>query len=389
MKTELLPKFNEDLYICAQCSFCTTACETIGYTLWESNTPKGRIFALKELLEGKLDGKNGTLASLADSAFSCTLCGRCEAVCQTDIKLRSLWLQLRTELLNRGHFPKKLSLMRDGIDETGNVASYPNEERASWTDFVEDVPDHGFQKEKAEVVYFVGCMSSFSPAISSIPESFAQLLHKAEVDFTIMGEKEMCCTYPLLVGGFGGDEKLIKKLRDANVEAFKSTGATEMVFTCPSCYMTWKEDYLEQYGLDLKLYHSTQYVNRLIDEGKVKLKKTGVKVSYHDPCDLGRNSNEYEAPRKLLRSTGAELLEPAQNREVGLCCGGGGDVEVYDPDLATYMSSATVRAFDETGADITLTACQQCQRTFQSTAKKINSPMKYMDITEFVLGQME
>jgi len=187
----------------------------------------------------------------------------------------------------------------------------------------------------------------------------------------------------------GDDRELVKRLRDDNVEAVKSTGATEMVFTCPSCYLTWKEEYVEQYGLDVKLYHSTQYINRLVDDGKVKLKKAGVKVSYHDPCDLGRNSKEYEAPRKLVRYTEAELLEPAQNREVGLCCGGGGDVEIYDPDLATYMSSATVRAFDETGADITLTACQQCKRTFQATAKKIDSPMKYLDITEFVLEHME
>ncbi|MEE8432000.1 MAG: (Fe-S)-binding protein [Candidatus Desulfatibia sp.] len=386
---ELVGKYREDLYICAQCSFCTTTCETIGYTLWESNTPKGRMFALKELLEGNLEGKSSIMEELSTSAFNCTLCGRCEAVCQTDIKLRDLWLNLRTELVDRGHFPQKLSLMRDGINDTGNVANYPNNERASWVDFVEDAPDHLFQNEKADVVYFVGCMSSFSPAISSIPESFAQVLHKAGVDFTILGEKEMCCTYPLLVGGLGGDKELTDRLRKANVDAVKATGAKEMVFTCPSCYLTWKEEYIEQYGLDVELYHSTHYIRDLARDGKIKLNKTDTKVCYHDPCDLGRNSKEYEAPRKIISYTGAQLAEPDQTKEIAYCCGGGGVVEVYDPDLSTYMSSAAVRAFDETGAEITLTACQQCKRTFQSTAKAINSSMKYMDIVEFVLEHME
>lgn len=387
---ELVPKYREDLYICAQCAFCTVTCEATEFTLWESNSPRGRIFALKEMLEGRLNGnKNSVMEELADSAFKCTLCGRCEAVCQTDINLRSLWLDLRTELVNMGHFPQKLSLMRNAIAETGNVANFPNVERGSWADFVPDVPDDAYQKEKAEVVYFVGCMSSFSPAISSIPESFAQILQKAEVDFLIMGEKEVCCTYPLIVGGYGGDKELMEKLRKQNVEAVKNTGAKAMVFTCPSCYLTWEEEYKNEFGLNIEMHHATHFVRDLVRDGRLKLKKSEAVVSYHDPCDLGRNSNEYEAPREILKLMGAKLVEVDSIRETAYCCGGGGDVEVYDPDLSLKMSSVAARAFDDTGAKITITACQQCKRTFQSTAKKIESPMKYMDIVEFVLEHME
>ena len=388
MRKDLIPKFHEDLFICAQCAYCTTICEASAFTLWESSAPRGRMFALKEMISGRLDSGPKILDELSDSAFKCTLCGRCEAVCQTDIKLRDLWLDLRTELVNRGHFPKKLSLMRNGIEETGNVANYPNNERASWADFLPDLPEEGLVKEKAEIVYFVGCMSSFSPAISSIPESFAQILLQANIDFTIMGEKEMCCTYPLIVGGFGQDEQLVQSLRKKNVEAVKSTGAKMMVFTCPSCYLTWKEEYVEQFELDIELHHSTQFLRDLIKEGRLKINKTNEKVSYHDPCDLGRNSEEYKAPREILKMIGADLREVDKNKNVAYCCGGGGDVEVYDPDLSTQMSSVAANAFDKTGADITITACQQCKRTFQNTAKTIKSKMKYHDISEFVLDNL-
>jgi len=386
---ELVPRFREDLYICAQCSFCTATCEAAGFTMWESDSPRGRMFALKEMFEGRLDSGPELLEELSASAYKCTLCGRCGEVCQTNIDLRSLWLDLRANLLEKGHFPKKLALMRGGIKETGNVANYPNSERASWADFVPDAPEDLFQKEKADVVYFVGCMSSFSPAISSIPESFAQLLSKAGVDFAILGEKEMCCTYPLIVGGYGGDRELVDELKRKNAEAVRATGATVMVFTCPSCYLTWEEEYIKQFDLDIKLYHSTHYVRDLFKNGALTAKPKREKVSYHDPCDLGRNSNEYEAPREILELLGAELVEPDSTRNVAYCCGGGGDVEVYDPDLSTNMSSVAARAFDETGAAITLTACQQCKRTFQSTAKTIKSPMKYMDIVEYTLEHVE
>ncbi len=386
---ELLQKYREDLYICAQCSFCTTSCEATKFAHWESESPKGRMYVLKELFEGNLGGNSDILDELSESAFKCTLCGRCGEVCQTDIDLRSLWLDLRTNLVDRGHFPKKLSLMREGIKESGNVANYPNSERASWADFVPDAPDDLFQKENADVVYFVGCMSSFSPAISSIPESFVQVLAKSGVDFAIMGEKEMCCTYPLIVGGYANDLELTDELRKKNVDAVKSVGASTMVFTCPSCYLTWEEEYLERYGLDIKLYHSTQFVNKLIEDGNLTLADSKATISYHDPCDLGRNSNEYEAPRNVLRSAGAEIVEAEHTREMAFCCGGGGDVEVYDADLSTNMSSITTNAFDETGAKITITACQQCKRTLQKTAQSTNSEMKYMDIVEFVLDNLE
>jgi heterodisulfide reductase subunit D len=383
---EFTPSFKEDFYVCAQCAFCNTVCEAAGFEPWESDSPRGRVFLLKSFLEGELDCAPEAVDQLSESAYKCTLCGKCGAVCQTDIDLRSLWLDLRTELVNRGHFPQKLSLMREGIEKTGNVANYPNEERASWTDFAPGAPDDLWQREKADVVYFVGCMSSFSPAISSIPESFAQLMEKAEVNFTIMGDKEMCCTYPLIVGGFRDDKKLMDDLREKNIEAVKNTGAGVMVFNCPSCYLTWKEEY----DIDIKMYHSTQYLLMLLNEGKLKLANTdGMKISYHDPCDLGRNSKEYDAPREMLKLLGAEVVEPVDTKEKAFCCGGGGDVEVYNPDLSHKMSTVALNAFDDTGVDVTITACQQCKRTFQGSAKKIDSKMKYMDITEFALERIE
>jgi heterodisulfide reductase subunit D len=272
--------------------------------------------------------------------------------------------------------------MKTNILESYNVSGDENEERTEWLEFLDELPDHQYQKEKAQVAFFVGCVASFFPLVQKIPLAFVEILSKAEVDFTLLGGEEWCCGFPLIGAGM---RKEAEVLIQHNLEAVKKKGVERVVFACPSCYHTW----MEEYKTDIEIFHSTQFIKKLIDEGKIKFKEKKMKVTYHDPCDLGRASGVYEAPREILRAIpGVALVEMADNREQCKCCGGGGNLEMVDPELSAALAQAKIDQVQATGADTVITACQQCVRTILTTARRKEIPINAMDITEFVLRNM-
>src|SRR4030043_1467654 len=132
-----------------------------------------------------------------------------------------------------------------------------------------------------------------------------------------------------------------------NLEIVKEKGAERIVFACPSCYHTW----LEECKTDIEIFHATQFIKKLIDEGKINFQEKRTKVTYHDPCDLGRASGVYEAPREILRAIpGEKLVEMKENREQCNCCGGGGNLEMVDPDLSAALAQAKIDESKATGA---------------------------------------
>jgi len=175
----------------------------------------------------------------------------------------------------------------------------------------------------------------------------------------------------------------MQKLIEHNQEKVKEVGAETVVFACPSCYHTWKE----KYQTDAELLHSTQFIERLIGEGKIAL-RNGVDraVTYHDPCDLGRNSKVFDAPRNILKKIpGLNLIELEGNRQLSVCCGGGGDLEMIDPALSAAIAQRKIEEIQRTGAEEVVTSCQQCIRTISGYARKHKIKLKVRDITEVVL----
>jgi heterodisulfide reductase subunit D len=146
---------------------------------------------------------------------------------------------------------------------------------------------------------------------------------------------------------------------------------------------------MEECKTDIEIFHSTQFIKKLIDEGKISFKEKKTKVTYHDPCDLGRASGVYEAPREILRAIpGVELVEMKGNREECICCGGGGNLEMVNPDLSAKLAEAKIEEIRATGAEVVITACQQCIRTILTTARRKKISIAAMDITEFVFKNM-
>jgi heterodisulfide reductase subunit D len=170
-----------------------------------------------------------------------------------------------------------------------------------------------------------------------------------------------------------------------NLEKVKALGTKKVVFTCPSCQQTWKEFY----NTDLELLHATQLIEKLIQDGAIGFKEMHATVTYHDPCDLGRQGGVFEAPRRILRAIpGLEFVELENNRATSVCCGGGGNVEMADADLSGTVAQKKIEEIERTGADTVVTSCQQCVRTIKSRARRQKRNIHVMDITDLVLQAM-
>ena len=317
-----------------------------------------------------------------EGVFDCTLCGRCEVYCPVGIKTRDLAIAMRQELATaRCMLPKNLDRAHDAVLEQGNIFGYPNEERALWAEFLDDLPADLLSKEHAEVLYFVGCVSSFSPAVQEIPQAFLRVLLKAGVDVGLLAGKEWCCGFPLIVGGLAKDaEQIIRR----NIEGIQRLGAKTVVFNCPSCYYTWRRYYPLE---GVRLMHSAEFIAELVRSGRLKFRPPDAAVTYHDPCDLGRGLGVYDPPREVLRAlAGDAYVELTPSRERALCCGGGGDVEIWDPELVGEVNSMLTSAVEKSGADVVVQGCPQCKRTTQRGLSAKGSAVRSMDIAELALA---
>jgi len=299
-------------------------------------------------------------------------------MCPSGIDLTQLWHALRRDLVASDAYPEKIDMIRENLDSSHNVFGEDNEERADWVEDIPDAPDHNYIKDRAEVVYFTGCVSSFFPLAQQIPTALVDILDAARIDVTLLGEDEWCCGFPMLAAG------LRDRLDDHiahNIEAVRAKESRHVVFACPSCYQMWRE----HYPRDFEIYHVTQYLEQLVSKGQLQLEAVDLPVTYHDPCDLGRGSREYEAPRRLISAIpGVRLVEMVHNRENCLCCGGGGNLEMFDSDLSGEIAKAKIDEAMATGAKAVVTACQQCVRVMTTYVRRNNIEFDVMDIVQLV-----
>ena len=166
-----------------------------------------------------------------------------------------------------------------------------------------------------------------------------------------------------------------------NLEAVRRKGASRIVFACPSCYQVWREYYPNRF----EVFHASEFLSRLLKEKRVPLKDLPMTVTYHDPCDLGRGAQVFDEPREVIRSIpGVKLVELPKNREKCQCCGGGGNLEMLDPDLSSAIAARKMEEVLSTGAQALVTACQQCVRTMTTYARRNGIPIEVMDLVQLV-----
>jgi len=377
---------------CVKCGSCVSVCPVYEQTQQLETTMGGFYTKLKSFVR-KAYGlpmmslspsqAKDILKDYSEYPYLCTLCGRCSLVCPSFIDTKGTRIATRRFMVEEGQYPPSMDRLAETLDKVHNIIGEPSEDRAAWVQALPEAPKDMFQKDKAKVVYFTGCVASYFPMTKRIPQSFVQILEKAGVDFTLLGGEEWCCGFPLIAAGM--KEKADVAMQH-NLQKVREKGAETVVFACPSCYHTWKEGCKNE----IALFHSTQFIKKLIEEGRISFNEKKVKVTYHDPCDLGRASGIYDAPREILRAIpGVELVEMKGNREECTCCGGGGNLEMVRPDLSASIAQAKIDEIKATGAESVITACQQCVRTIFSNARKKKIPITVMDIIEFVSKNMK
>ncbi len=378
-----MPRMQQELTACVQCGYCISVCEAHNQTPWESVTPRGKIYYLNQLSNaGGLDGVLKREVSLnpyfVDAMYKCTGCGNCEEVCHANIPLVELWEKARKWLVDSGVGPMKAHKgMASKVKSVHNPYGEDPKKRGNW--WPEDV-------EKAEVpdaIFFAGCTGSYRQ--QTVPQLGVRVLNRANVKMNILGEDEWCCTSPLLRTGNNSEslnhaEKIVEKA--------DNMGSKDMVMTCAGCYKTVSTDFGKYYAkTGQNVYHFAQYVEKLLNEKKLTINhEYPAKVTYHDPCHLGRHSGVFDAPRNVIgKIKGMELVEMDKNRENSRCCGAGGGYKSQYNDFAVNIAAERIRDAEETGAEILITCCPFCVTNLSQGAKKINSKIKVMDLAEILI----
>lgn len=368
----------EEVAKCTRCGFCLPNCPTYAILRTEAYTPRGRNAITRAVIEGRLE----LSSELADSIFTCLGCGACTKACFPAVNTKDSVFSDRACLTEINAHPKIFEKLSETLNEYHNISEDDNEERSEWREYLKGIPEEFFEKDRAEIVYFVGCVASFFPMAQKIPADFATIMYKADLDFTILGGEEWCCGFPLI--GAGMPEK-VSELRNHNIEKLRSVGAKKAVFSCPSCLHTW----MHFYDSDIELLHASQLLGDLVKQKKLDLKPLDLKVTYHDPCDLGRNSGVFEEPREVIKSIpGLEFVELPNNRNMSVCCGGGGNVEMVAPDLSAAIAQRKIEEILSTGANTVISSCQQCLRTIVTSARRQNIELNAMDLTQLVLKSL-
>jgi heterodisulfide reductase subunit D len=381
----------ENVYLCYQCERCSSGCPTVPAMRYRpAQMMRLAQFGLEDLL--------ATDASI----WRCLTCDTCTAHCPHNLSVRRLVEVMRQHVMQERYLAEGLDALgedealRKGMRALGilgervgtyyNVSGEDNAARLAWTDNLAEKPEGLVRDTEADLAYFVGCVSAMFPMSYGIPQSFANVLGRAGVRFTTLGGDERCCGFPLLLAG---QLKQAEALIRHNVGQMRALGLPRMVVTCPSCYHMWHHTYPEVLGepLGFEVVHAVDVLRDLVVEGRLELTeppRTGV-VTYHDPCDLGRKNGIYDAPREVLRRVpGYTFVEMQQSREHALCCGGGGDLETFDPDLVQEVSAQRIAQAAEVGATVLVSACPQCVRTLSKAARAQRVRIRVLDLTEFL-----
>jgi heterodisulfide reductase subunit D len=359
---------------CIQCGTCSATCPT-AYAMDYSPRQVWRMVQLG-LRDEVLNSQTFWL---------CTTCKLCQVRCPRGIDLMDAMIALKEYSVSKDvNVPEGMKMFGETIATSYNISGDDNKNRQIWSQNLDHIP-RGVKprRRKAEVLYFIGCVSSFYPRVYSIPQTFVQIMEQADVEFTTLGGDEWCCGYPLHIAGMGDR---MAELARHNVQKVRGVGAKKVVFTCPSCYYAWAHLYPEVVDVSgIQLQHATEFLAEMLAGDGLALGPVEEVVTYHDPCDLGRKSGVYDAPREVLAHIpGVDFREMSASRENAICCGGGGDVEISDRTVSTGVAGQRLLQVQATGAGYVLSACQQCKRTLQEGARQNKIRVRAMDIVELL-----
>ncbi len=359
----------EAFRLCYQCGLCDVVCP------WN----RVRDFSMRKIVR---QAAFGLIEIESEEMWRCTTCGTCVQACPRGVDQIELGVSLRRIGAEYDVFPgevRSLRSVRANIVEDGNPLQGERKDRTGWA---AGLPVETFE-EGTEILFFVCCYSSYDPRLKKVAVATAEILNKAGVSFGILGERESCCGESIRKTG---GEDLFKSLAKSNIKTFIDAGVKKILVSSPHCYHTLKNEYPE-FMVNFEVVHVSQYLLELIDQGRLEISgEYRKKLTYHDPCYLGRHNDVYDAPREVLQSVpGVSLVEMSDSRQDSLCCGGGGGRVWMDTPKGERFSDLRLEQARAVGAEVLVTACPYCITNFEeSCLSPDNEHIEVKDITEVI-----
>ena len=415
-----LEQYAGDMAMCCRCSACkfiplqkvkgsgfSYVCPSISRFNFHSYSGGGRVNIGTQALK---NGMNYT-DRLLHIVYNCQVCGACDTSCKyaMDMEVLEPIQEFRIKCNEDGKTNPALDKVVAGLRKTGAMVPVKGK-RGDWAAGL-DIKDA--TKEKVDVLFHVGCLTSYDKDMWKLAKAAVKILQKAGVNFGIAGDAETCCGGRAYQMGYQDD---FLKQAKKNMALIKKSGARILVTGCADGYQAFKVLY-DKFDLkgDLEVLHISEFIDRLIKDGRLKpRKKVDISVTYHDPCRLGRlgepwihwkgtkipgdrfvfdppkpyrrgANGVYEPPRDVLRSIpGVKLVEMTRIKEYSWCCGAGGGVNESNRDFATWTAGKRIEEAVSTGAQALVTACPWCEKTFNEAIKESGSSLKIYDVVELV-----
>lgn len=357
-----------------RCGFCRENCPAYSQLQLDSYAAKGKMTILYHLLKGNLELDE----AVAERIFACTSCGLCDVAC--GYNQSEAIHEMKTVLYDQGvALPEGYMKISTKTRETGNPYSVDANEG---TVFLQSLPES--KLSVADYTLFLGCTQIYREKDEI--DSLLKILRAAGVSFRIPTD-QICCGSPTYRVG---DEAQAREQAEKVTNLFEEMGSDEILVSCAGCFRMLSNDYEVLLNNDpkFKILHSMEFLQELIQEGKLEIRRLEAAITYHDPCHLGRHSGIYEAPRQVLSSiTGVELVEMEWNRKFAKCCGAGGGFRSGRGEDAVAIAANRVQEAEATGASILVTACPFCLRNLRDGAQSINSQMK-IESVESLLAEL-
>jgi Fe-S oxidoreductase len=416
-----LEDLRNEMETCRRCSACkfiplekvagyqpVNVCPSITRYNFHTYSAGGRMVNGVALLEKRVDFS----PKFMEVMYNCQMCGACDVSCKyaMDMEVIEPIYETRIKAVSEGHTNPALDKVISSLRKQGTMVPGARVKRGEWAAGL-NIKD--CTKEKVDVIYHVGCQTSFSKDMWKLAKTTAKLLQKAGVNFGIAGENETCCGGRAYQMGYRQD---FLNQAKKNMAMIKKSGAKTLVTGCADGYHAFKVLY-DKFGLKgkLEVLHITEYLARLLKEGKIKpKKKVDITVTYHDPCHLGRLGEPwvhwkgvevpghirifephkefrrgtygvYEPPRDILKSIpGLKLVEMMRIKEYAWCCGAGGGVNVSNPEFSLWTAIERIKEAEATGAEAIATACPWCIKNFNEAIKAARSSLKVYDVIELL-----
>ncbi len=373
-----------DADACTICKRCQDRCPA-----WTTDKPLSPMKIVNQIgevafSEAQDQGLVDTFGK--DAIWACTTCRACEDICPASIEhVRKIIDVRRSLVLMEGEFPgEEVMTAMENTEVNGNPLGLGYASRGEWCEGL-DVSVMA-ENNEVDVLYFVGCYGSFDKRNIKVAQSFIKLCNSAGIKVGVLGKEEKCCGEPMRKMG---NEYLYQTLAMENIETIKGYNVSTIVTTCPHCFNTLAKDY-QDLGFEAEVVPHAVFLERLIEEGKLKIQGAELLCTYHDSCYLGRHNDIYGAPRNIISAAGGKIVEMDKSYDQAFCCSAGGGRIMADENIGTRISEKRVKMAADTGAPQLLSNCPFCLTMFEDGIKgaELEGQLEPRDIAEVLVERI-